>query len=578
MNPAALASLAIFVAYMVGAIPFAYVIVRLRTGVDIRTVGSGNVGATNAARVLGLRGFVLVFLCDLLKGLIPTLALPWITRRVSGEPFADLPILVALATILGHNFPVYLNFKGGKGVATSLGATFALAPIASLAAVLAFGVSLRASRYISLSSMIGAVVFAVTHFLFVVLYEHKHPFDRQHVALSVLTLGLLLMLIVRHRENWSRIREGTEPKVGRGRKRESGRAAVVVLVLVALVGVAAMVAARMSRQSTIDCGAFTLVDLGRAKTGHQRASSPAFSGDGKSLAVLCPRYDRLMIYGVEADRSPMLANDVLLDGQPMALASSGDRFWVLERPSGDERHMKPGHVQGYSQSGEKLGRRITVGFYPTSMTVIDGGKVALVLTAGRSEGDPHHGVPALEVLDLAAGRVMATVPFDRPGDWPWRVSASSSGGVASVVVSGADEVAAIDLSDRSAPKLLGRTPLPTRGLPYPSIESGDWILMPVATDRECAVIASTDGTSPMGGVLATVRTESSELEVFPLGSPESLGRLPLRGSAGFGDIRPTGVACSPDGRLLAVTSRSGGVHLVAIRPKPAVASRSVVSR
>src|SRR3954468_15758840 len=115
---ALVATLAVVVAYLIGAIPFAYLVVYWAKGIDIRTVGSGNVGATNVGRVLGFRYFLLVFALDVLKGLLPTLGIP---RAVAAEGFGvpALPVLVALATILGHNFPIYLKFRGGKGVATS---------------------------------------------------------------------------------------------------------------------------------------------------------------------------------------------------------------------------------------------------------------------------------------------------------------------------------------------------------------------------------------------------------------------------------------------------------------------------
>src|SRR5689334_22937193 len=99
-------------AYLIGSIPFAFVVVYLARGVDIRTVGSGNVGATNAGRVLGFKYFVLVFLLDLGKGLLPTHFFPIAARAWAGADAHGLGVLVALATILGHNFPIYLGFRG----------------------------------------------------------------------------------------------------------------------------------------------------------------------------------------------------------------------------------------------------------------------------------------------------------------------------------------------------------------------------------------------------------------------------------------------------------------------------------
>ena len=114
--------LAVLAAYLIGSIPFGYLTARLVKGIDIRTVGSGNLGATNVGRVLGPRYFWLVLALDALKGFGPTWAFPELLRQRADSVPPDLPVLIALATILGHTFPVYLKFRGGKGVATSLGA------------------------------------------------------------------------------------------------------------------------------------------------------------------------------------------------------------------------------------------------------------------------------------------------------------------------------------------------------------------------------------------------------------------------------------------------------------------------
>lgn len=206
--------LAVAAAYFLGAIPFAYVLVRAIKGIDIRTVGSGNVGATNAGRVLGFRFFLIIFALDLLKGLLPTLLLPRLVTALTGTAWPSLPVLVALATILGHNFPIYLGFRGGKGVATSFGALLALDPAACIAAILTFLIVLTMSRYVSMSSVFGAVAFAVVHFA-----QVDDPWGRNELAMSLVTLLLVLMLVIRHRANFARILKGTESKVNLGRRR-----------------------------------------------------------------------------------------------------------------------------------------------------------------------------------------------------------------------------------------------------------------------------------------------------------------------------------------------------------------------
>ena len=125
----AVAVLAVLGGYLAGSIPFGYLVAYAKRGIDIRTVGSGNLGATNVGRTLGFRYFLLVLLLDLLKGFLPTLGFPLLLTRLTGSCPVDLPVLLALAAILGHNFPIYLGFRGGKGVATSLGGVLALDPI-----------------------------------------------------------------------------------------------------------------------------------------------------------------------------------------------------------------------------------------------------------------------------------------------------------------------------------------------------------------------------------------------------------------------------------------------------------------
>ena len=570
MNPTALASLTILVAYLVGAIPFAYLFVKAAKGIDIRTVGSGNVGATNASRVLGLRGFLLVFFCDLLKGLIPTVVLPALVTWKVGHPVLDLPILVALAAILGHNFPIYLNFRGGKGVSTSLGAALGLDWIASLASLVAFGISLRINRYVSLSSLLGAIVFTAVHFAGVLFFERKSPWDREHLALSLLTLGLLTMMLVRHRKNFARIVAGTEPKVSR-KRRPSGKVAIAILATILAAGVGVLFLMRASEKITADCGAFTLTEVARARTNHQRATHPVFADSGRTLAAICPRYNRLMIYGVSAQPALQLVHDITLEGQPMALAASEGIFWVLQRPSGDERHIKKGFVRGYRSDGREFGPRIEVGFYPTEIVVRDG-KTALVLTQGRVEGEPHHGFPMLECLDLTSGEKLATLPFDQPKDSPSRLSVSDTGVAVAVALPASGQVAAIDLTDPRRPRMLGRSALPVREFPYPSRSSDDCLLMPVGSERQWAKMsnaADVNFKDSLSDLLVSVCTEASEVEVRGVQATTRLGVLPLRGSGNLGEVRPTGVAYSPERGLIGITNRSGGIHLVAVRPKSA---------
>ncbi len=217
MLPGLISVIAVAAAYFLGAIPFAYVLVRWRKGIDIRTVGSGNVGATNAGRVLGFPYFLLVFALDVAKGFLPTWGLPRLAEMIVGTRLPWLAVPVGLATILGHNFPIYLSFRGGKGVATSLGALIALDPVACLGAAATFGVVLVVTRFVSMSSVLGGCGFAAVHFATV-----ERPWSREQVGMTLLTILLLALLTIRHRKNFVRIAAGTEPKVPlRPRRKEA---------------------------------------------------------------------------------------------------------------------------------------------------------------------------------------------------------------------------------------------------------------------------------------------------------------------------------------------------------------------
>jgi len=191
-------ALIILICYFIGSLPTAYILVKKLKGVDIRTVGSGNVGASNASRVLGKWGFVTVLLIDALKGLIPVLVL----KVMYGEN--DLVLLGAISVVLGHTFTIFLGFKGGKGVATGLGVFIALAPISTGIAAVVFGVLIYSFRMISLSSMCAAVTIAVSAW-FISEWEH----------LKYFTIVIALLIIILHRSNIGRILNGTERKVGK---------------------------------------------------------------------------------------------------------------------------------------------------------------------------------------------------------------------------------------------------------------------------------------------------------------------------------------------------------------------------
>lgn len=188
--------LGIFAAYVLGSVPTGlWLGLRLR-GMDIREHGSKNIGATNTMRVLGKQLGAVALACDIAKGLIPVL----LAQRYGTWEY--LPIACGLAAIVGHTFPIFLKFKGGKGVATSAGVFLGLAPIPMLIAALVFGVTLAATRMVSAGSILAAAAMAISVFVFPVA-----------LPIRVITCVVAALVIYKHRSNVQRILAGTENKI-----------------------------------------------------------------------------------------------------------------------------------------------------------------------------------------------------------------------------------------------------------------------------------------------------------------------------------------------------------------------------
>jgi glycerol-3-phosphate acyltransferase PlsY len=185
--------------YLVGAIPTSYLVVRLVKGQDLRQLGSGNLGATNLYRVLGWRYAVPVALFDMLKGAVPVLVF---APRAGGGAMVALGL--GAAAVLGHVFPIFLGFRGGKGVATGAGVVLGLAPLAFLAAFMTWAVVVKLSGYVSLGSVLAAAVLPPAVYLL-------HPNRRPIIGLFVL---LATLIIVLHRKNIGRLLSGTENRFG----------------------------------------------------------------------------------------------------------------------------------------------------------------------------------------------------------------------------------------------------------------------------------------------------------------------------------------------------------------------------
>ena len=191
--------------YLIGSFPSAYVAGRL-AGIDIRKAGSGNIGATNVARVLGKRFGYPVFVVDVAKGFVAVkLAQAFAGNTHSSAFFVDLSgVLGAMFAVLGHSFPVWLGFKGGKGVATSIGALFALNWIPALIVGIVWIVMFQTTRYVSLASIVAVISLPITVALMLFLKELSTP------VLLYFSLLLAAIVVFRHRSNISRLLSGTE--------------------------------------------------------------------------------------------------------------------------------------------------------------------------------------------------------------------------------------------------------------------------------------------------------------------------------------------------------------------------------
>jgi len=202
------------ISYLFGSIPFGYLLVKIFLKTDIRTTGSGNIGATNVARSGAKWLAILTLLLDSLKGAVPV----WLYirhERYMAEVTSDwgtsidnlsAPCIAALFAVLGHMFPVWLKFKGGKGVATALGVFAVLAPKAVLISLVVFVLTMAVTKYVSLGSVLAAAVFTFT------AYWLQVPLRTWPSMVMVTTIALLI--IMKHHGNINRIMNGTEPKFG----------------------------------------------------------------------------------------------------------------------------------------------------------------------------------------------------------------------------------------------------------------------------------------------------------------------------------------------------------------------------
>jgi acyl phosphate:glycerol-3-phosphate acyltransferase len=190
------------IAYLIGSVPFGVILTRLAGAGDVRRIGSGNIGATNVLRT-GRKGLALATLAfDMLKGALPA----WLAYRYLGP---DMAVVAGLGAVLGHCFPVWLKFRGGKGVATAGGVVLALTPIVAAIAIGIFVLVVLATRYVSLASMLGAIAAAPGAYLL------------GYVQAAELYLLLALIIVLKHAGNIRRLARGTESRLDLRRSPDS---------------------------------------------------------------------------------------------------------------------------------------------------------------------------------------------------------------------------------------------------------------------------------------------------------------------------------------------------------------------
>jgi len=185
----------IIVGYFIGAIPFGYIAGKLR-GIDIRKYGSGNIGSTNVSRVRGRKTGITVQVLDIAKGIIPVAA----GKFLSLDPI--VLVIICIVTICGHNWTIFLGFKGGKGVNTSLGVALGLMPVNAMLCFVVWALVVFVWKYISLGSIAGAVTFPILAFVF-----------REPLIFRIMAIIVALFIVIKHKSNIKRLIKGDEPKI-----------------------------------------------------------------------------------------------------------------------------------------------------------------------------------------------------------------------------------------------------------------------------------------------------------------------------------------------------------------------------
>lgn len=198
--------LTILIAYLMGSIAFSVWVGQIFYGIDVREYGSGNAGATNTIRVLGLKAGIPVLLLDVLKGFFAV----YLVHVIPGVPNStDVKIILGIASVLGHIFPVYVGFRGGKGIATLLGVVIAIHPYAALLSIATFAVVFIITRYVSLSSMLASLAFP-----FWIIFKYKET----ELSMIIFSVAVAILVLITHQKNIERLINKEESRISFSKK------------------------------------------------------------------------------------------------------------------------------------------------------------------------------------------------------------------------------------------------------------------------------------------------------------------------------------------------------------------------
>ena len=191
-------------AYLIGSIPSAVWIGKRFYNIDVREHGSGNAGATNTLRVLGKKAGIPVLIIDALKGYLAVMLAPWSEYTLDTNAYVNLQLILGASALLGHVFPLFASFRGGKGIASLLGITIAVSPLAALISISIFVLVFILFRYVSLGSMIAALFYPVSVILIL---------KTNSVSLTIFSILVSILVIITHKKNIQRLLNNEEPKL-----------------------------------------------------------------------------------------------------------------------------------------------------------------------------------------------------------------------------------------------------------------------------------------------------------------------------------------------------------------------------